>query len=286
MPHHYTVALAGNPNVGKSTLFNALTHLHQHTGNWPGKTVATARGAFTYGGDLYTLVDLPGAYSLWADSPEEEIARDFLRSGQADATLVVADATCLERNLNLVLQIMEETHPVVLCVNLMDEAERKGISLDLTALQDALFLSGICAHVTLIHRREEFRGAQKLVEQVLARDNITCAMDSTVEGLLTQEGRLTGLNIHGRITGENRQLEVEGLFIAVGQKPQNEPFSGLIVLDEDGYILAGEDCKASLPGVFAAGDCRAKEVRQLTTAVGDGAVAGLAACRWVDEHTN
>ena len=138
MPHHYTVALAGNPNVGKSTLFNALTHLHQHTGNWPGKTVATARGAFTYGGDLYTLVDLPGTYSLWADSPEEEIARDFLRSGQADATLVVADATCLERNLNLVLQIMEETHPVVLCVNLMDEAERKGISLDLTALQDAL----------------------------------------------------------------------------------------------------------------------------------------------------
>ena len=114
MPHHYTVALAGNPNVGKSTLFNALTHLHQHTGNWPGKTVATARGAFTYGGDLYTLVDLPGTYSLWADSPEEEIARDFLRSGQADATLVVADATCLERNLNLVLQIMEETHPVVL----------------------------------------------------------------------------------------------------------------------------------------------------------------------------
>ena len=155
-----------------------------------------------------------------------------------------------------------------------------------TALQDALFLSGICAYVTLIHRREEFRGAQKLVEQVLARDNITCAMDSTVEGLLTQEGRLTGLNVHGRITGETRQLEVEGLFIAVGQKPQNEPFSGLIVLDEDGYILAGEDCKASLPGVFAAGDCRAKEVRQLTTAVGDGAVAGLAACRWVDEHPN
>ena len=155
-----------------------------------------------------------------------------------------------------------------------------------TALQDALFLSGICAHVTLIHRRAEFRGAQKLVEQVLARDNVICAMDSTVEGLLTQEGRLTGLNIHGRITGETRQLEVEGLFIAVGQKPQNEPFSGLIVLDEDGYILAGEDCKASLPGVFAAGDCRAKEVRQLTTAVGDGAVAGLAACRWVDEHPN
>ena len=134
----YTIALAGNPNVGKSTLFNALTHLHQHTGNWPGKTVATARGCFTYRGEKYTLVDLPGTYSLLADSPEEEIARDFIRSGAADATLVVADATCLERNLNLVLQVMACTHPVVLCVNLLDEARKKGIAVDLTALQDAL----------------------------------------------------------------------------------------------------------------------------------------------------
>ena len=134
----YTIALAGNPNVGKSTLFNALTHLHQHTGNWPGKTVATARGCFTYRGEKYTLVDLPGTYSLLADSPEEEIARDFLQSGQADVTLVVADATCLERNLHLVLQVMERAYPVVLCVNLMDEAGKRGIALDLTALQDAL----------------------------------------------------------------------------------------------------------------------------------------------------
>ena len=136
--HTYTIALAGNPNVGKSTVFNALTHLHQHTGNWPGKTVATARGSFTYRQETYTLVDLPGTYSLFADSPEEEIARDFICSGQADATLVVADATCLERNLNLVLQVMECTHPVVLCVNLLDEARKKGIQVDLTALQDAL----------------------------------------------------------------------------------------------------------------------------------------------------
>ena len=134
----YTIALAGNPNVGKSTVFNALTNLHQHTGNWPGKTVATARGTFTYGGETYTLVDLPGTYSLLADSAEEEIARDYIRSGEADATVVVADATCLERNLNLTLQVMECTHPVILCVNLLDEAEKKGIAVDLTALQDAL----------------------------------------------------------------------------------------------------------------------------------------------------
>ena len=102
-----TIALAGNPNVGKSTVFNALTNLHQHTGNWPGKTVATATGVYTYHGKTYTLVDLPGAYSLHPGSAEEEVTRDYLLSGQADVTLVVADATCLERNLALVLQIME-----------------------------------------------------------------------------------------------------------------------------------------------------------------------------------
>ena len=155
-----------------------------------------------------------------------------------------------------------------------------------TALQDALFLSGICSQVTLIHRREEFRGARRLVEQVLARDNIACEMDSTVEELLTREGGLSGVTVRNRITGQAKQLEVDGLFIAVGQQPQNGPFSALIAVDEDGYLLAGEDCKTSLPGVFAAGDCRSKGVRQLTTAVGDGAVAGLAACRWVDEHPN
>ena len=153
-----------------------------------------------------------------------------------------------------------------------------------TALQDALFLSGLCSQVTLIHRREAFRGARRLVEQVQARDNIVCQMDSTVEALLAREGRLTGLTIHGRITGETQRLDVEGLFIAVGQQPQNGPFAPLLAVDDGGYLLAGEDCAASLPGVFAAGDCRAKAVRQLTTAVGDGAVAGLAACRWVDGH--
>lgn len=134
----YVIALAGNPNVGKSTVFNALTSLHQHTGNWPGKTVASARGAFTYLGDTYTLVDLPGTYSLLASSVEEEITRDYLCSGQADATLVVADATCLERNLNLLLQILDRTAPVILCVNLLDEAKKKGISVNLQALSQAL----------------------------------------------------------------------------------------------------------------------------------------------------
>ena len=132
------VALVGNPNVGKSTVFNALTNLHQHTGNWPGKTVETARGIFTYHDRTYTLVDLPGAYSLHPGSAEEEVTRDYLLSGEAEVTLVVADATCLERNLALVLQILEISWPVVVCVNLLDEAAKKQIRVDLAALSELL----------------------------------------------------------------------------------------------------------------------------------------------------
>lgn len=132
------VALVGNPNVGKSTVFNALTNLRQHTGNWPGKTVETARGAYTYHGRTYTLVDLPGTYSLHPGSAEEEVTRDYLLGGEADVTLVVADATCLARNLALVLQVLEAAWPVVLCVNLLDEAERKGIRVDLSVLEREL----------------------------------------------------------------------------------------------------------------------------------------------------
>ena len=132
------IALVGNPNVGKSTVFNALTNLHQHTGNWPGKTVATARGVYTYHNRTYTLVDLPGTYSLQPGSAEEEVTRDYLLSGEADVTLVVADATCLERNLALVLQILEIAWPVVVCVNLLDEAAKKKIQVDLPALESLL----------------------------------------------------------------------------------------------------------------------------------------------------
>jgi len=137
-PELPVIALAGNPNTGKSTLFNALTGLRQHTGNWPGKTVLLARGTCSHRGRQLLLVDLPGTYSLLANSAEEEVARDFLCSARPDATIVVTDATCLERNLNLVLQVLEITPRVVVCVNLMDEARRKGISIDLEALAEEL----------------------------------------------------------------------------------------------------------------------------------------------------
>jgi Fe2+ transport system protein B len=126
----YVVALAGNPNTGKSTVFNALTGLRQHTGNWPGKTVTRAEGGFEYGGSRFKLVDLPGTYSLLSTTLDEEIARDFILFGQPDVTVVVVDATRLERNLNLALQVMEITGRVVVCLNLMDEAKRHGLEVD------------------------------------------------------------------------------------------------------------------------------------------------------------
>ncbi len=126
----YVVALAGNPNTGKSTVFNTLTGLKQHVGNWPGKTVARAEGGFEYGARKFKLVDLPGTYSLLSASTDEEIARDFILFGRPDCTIIVVDATVLERNLNLTLQILEITDRAVLCLNLMDEAERKGVEVD------------------------------------------------------------------------------------------------------------------------------------------------------------
>lgn len=137
-PGQFTVALAGNPNVGKSTVFNALTGLRQHTGNWPGKTVDNAQGNFTYHDRSFLMVDLPGTYSILAHTVEEQVARDFICFGKPDATLVVLDATCLERNLNLALQVMEITPKVIVCVNLMDEAEKKNIKIDISALEKEL----------------------------------------------------------------------------------------------------------------------------------------------------
>lgn len=134
----FRVALAGNPNVGKSTLFNALTGLRQHTGNWPGKTVALAQGSSTIGGNAYTLVDLPGTYSLLSHSPEEQVARSFLCQEAPDAVIAVCDGTALERGLNLVLQILEITPRVLVCVNLLDEAAKKGIGLRLELLATRL----------------------------------------------------------------------------------------------------------------------------------------------------
>ncbi|MEY8311714.1 ferrous iron transport protein B [Oscillospiraceae bacterium 42-9] len=159
-PDQRTTALAGNPNVGKSTVFNALTKMRQHTGNWPGKTVSTAQGRCRRQGRDYVLVDLPGCYSLLSHSAEEEAARDFLCFGGADCAVVVCDASCLERNLNLALQVLELKPNALLCVNLLDEARRKGVAVDLPQLSRLL---GVPVVGTAAR---EGQGLEELMDQV------------------------------------------------------------------------------------------------------------------------
>lgn len=166
----FVVALAGNPNTGKSTVFNALTGLRQHTGNWPGKTVTRAEGGFQYNEQKYKLVDLPGTYSLLSTSTDEEVARDFLLFGKPDVTVIVADANRLERNLNLVLQILEITDKAVLCLNLMDEAKRNNIVIDQRTLARDL---GIPVVATSARYKE---GISELIQTIseVANGSIVC----------------------------------------------------------------------------------------------------------------
>jgi Fe2+ transport system protein B len=166
----FVVALAGNPNTGKSTVFNALTGLRQHTGNWPGKTVTRAEGGFQYNEQKYKLVDLPGTYSLLSTSTDEEVARDFLLFGRPDVTVIVADANRLERNLNLVLQVLEITDKAVLCLNLMDEAKRNNIIIDQRTLSRDL---GIPVVATSARYKE---GIPELIQTIseVANGTIVC----------------------------------------------------------------------------------------------------------------
>lgn len=147
-----------------------------------------------------------------------------------------------------------------------------------TALEDAAFLSNYCEKVYLIHRRETFRGEERLVKELRKKENVEFFLNKTVQEL---EGGATlqAVVLRDKISGEESRLEISGLFVAIGQMPENGVFAGLVDLDENGYILAGEDCRTNVEGIFAAGDCRKKTVRQLTTAAADGAVAALAAAQ-------
>lgn len=152
-----------------------------------------------------------------------------------------------------------------------------------TALTDALFLSGICKKVTLVHRRDSFRAEQVLVDQLRAKPNVSFLLCKTVSSLHANDGELKGITVRDLKTGVEESFPLDGLFVAIGQTPQTDICRSLVDLDAAGYIRASEDCVTSRPGIFAAGDCRTKSVRQLTTAAADGAVAALAACRYADE---
>ena len=175
------IALAGNPNVGKSTLFNALTGMHQHTGNWTGKTVETARGHVS--GYDYTLIDLPGTYSLIPHSAEEEIARDFICFGHPDTVLVVCDATCLERNLNLVLQVLEVAPRTVVCLNLSDEAEKKKIRIDAKALSSRL---GVEVIPTVARKKTSVKALLKAIDRAESKPTYCIPYPVVVEDALEE----------------------------------------------------------------------------------------------------
>lgn len=173
-PDDKVIVIAGNPNVGKSTVFNGLTGLHQHTGNWPGKTVSIAQGVCKGNDFSYVLVDVPGTYSLLAHSAEEEVARNFICFGKPDAAVAVCDATCLERSLNLALQVMEICPKTIVCVNLLDEAGRRNISVDLDALEKLL---GVPVVGTSAHKKSSLK-------------KITDKLDDVCGGRITPEPRV------------------------------------------------------------------------------------------------
>ena len=182
-----SIALVGNPNVGKSSVFNSLTGLNQHTGNWIGKTVSCAQGHYIYDNQAYSLIDLPGIYSLATHSPEEDVTRDFICFQKLDAIIVVCDATCLERNLSLVLQILELSHPVILCVNLIDEAYKKKITLNLAQLS---VLLGIPVVATSAKKASGMKELMEQVQKVCFSKNYATPIkplyDAPIEHALTQ----------------------------------------------------------------------------------------------------
>lgn len=229
-PGQYVVALAGNPNVGKSTVFNALTGLRQHTGNWPGKTVDNAQGTFTFRDRPFLMVDLPGTYSILAHTVEEQIARDFICFGHPDVTVVVLDATCLERNLNLALQVMEITPKVVVCVNLMDEARKKGIAVDTALLKKEL---GVPVVATAARSGDGLKELKEAMYQVAAgkfelkprRIAYSAQVEDAVEKLLPGVQRLVGNRLNPRwvalrlLDGDRAFIDSIGLHLDSQTKP-------------------------------------------------------------------
>lgn len=201
-PDEMAIALAGNPNVGKSTVFNSLTGLNQHTGNWPGKTVTNAHGRYTHKDKNFIMVDIPGTYSLMANSVEEEVARDFVCFGKPDATVVVTDATCLERNLNLVLQTLEITDKVVVCVNLIDEAKRKKININCKELSKRL---GVPVIPTNARSNKGLKELMDAVYDVAGKRVVTNPLRITYDDTIEQAIKMIQPNIWDLVDGKINQ---------------------------------------------------------------------------------
>ena len=198
-PDDKIIAIAGNPNVGKSTLFNNLTGMNQHTGNWPGKTVTNAQGYCKTREHSYVLVDIPGTYSLMAHSTEEEVARNFICFGGSDGIVVVCDATCLERNLNLVLQTMEISDRVLVCVNLMDEAARKNITIDLKSLSEKL---GVPVAGTIARKKQSLDQLMKQLDDLVEGTQTASPYQVEYSPIIEQAIAMAEPAVKGRVEGK------------------------------------------------------------------------------------
>ena len=258
-PEDRVVALAGNPNVGKSTVFNALTGMNQHTGNWPGKTVSSAQGHCASARRGYVLVDIPGTYSLLAHSAEEEVARNFICFGDPDAVIIVCDATCLERNMNLVLQVLEVSGRALVCVNLVDEARRKGIEIDFDALARRL---GVPVVSTVARKGKTLRALMDALDALMdapAREPRAVSYPPAVEKAIARVEPLARVRAAGRLPAR---------------------WLALKLLDQDEGLLA--EASAYLKADLARDETLARAVREARAESGldgeawqDAVVSGL-----------
>ena len=217
MKNTYTVALAGNPNVGKSTIFNSLTGMHQHTGNWTGKTVANATGKSIIKDKEFTFVDIPGTYSIMSNSEEEEIARDYICFGNPDVTVIVVDSTCLERNLNLVFQIMEITDNIIVCVNLLDEAKKKKIKINLKKLEQVL---GVPVVGTTARDKHTLEKLKDIIYKVCIGEIIPCPNEVEYSSKIEEN-----INILKEKLAEVYEEDIKAEYRAVATVIENEKIS-------------------------------------------------------------
>jgi len=253
--------------------------------NYPGiKSIS----GFDFAQGLYEQAEALGAelkYEQVTGIEDGEVKKVKTSSGEYECKAIILATGAKNRPLGLDKETEFIGNGISYCAT-CDGAFFKGRVVAVngggnTALEDALFLSNYCKKVYLIHRRDEFRGEAKQVDKLKEKENIEFVLNATITELLGED-ELSGVRVHDKLSGEDKDIELDGLFIAIGQMPENAAFAPLIELDKGGYIVAGEDCRTNVAGIFAAGDCRTKTVRQLTTAAADGAVAALAACAYAD----
>lgn len=253
--------------------------------NYPGiKSIS----GFDFAQGLYEQAEALGAelkYEQVTGIDDGEVKKVKTSSGEYECKAIILATGAKNRPLGLDKETEFIGNGISYCAT-CDGAFFKGRVVAVngggnTALEDALFLSNYCKKVYLIHRRDEFRGEAKQVDKLKEKENIEFVLNATITELLGED-ELSGVRVHDKLSGEDKDIELDGLFIAIGQMPENAAFAPLIELDKGGYIVAGEDCRTNVDGIFAAGDCRTKTVRQLTTAAADGAVAALAACAYAD----